>query len=206
MSPAAVACALGAVLFGVAGWLGKRVAGRAYGDLVRYPDGPPALPAADGVFAAVAALIGAAVGLRPTPGWEVALLVFAVFALAVCAATDMRSGRLPDPFTLLPLGVVLAASAVRRDWAPLFGALFVLVPFGALALFSRGRGMGWGDVKLATFGGALLGMSGITAAAAFAALAAFAGGFAGGRLREPIAFGPYLALAIGVSLGLAGSA
>jgi leader peptidase (prepilin peptidase)/N-methyltransferase len=201
-----VACALGAVLFGAAGWLGKRVAVLAYGDLERNPDGPEPLPAADGVFAVAAALIGVAVGLRAPPGWEVALLVLAVFALAVCAATDMRTGRLPDPFTVLPLLVILGASAVRRDWAPLLGALFVLVPFALLAVCSRGRGMGWGDVKLATFGGALLGMSGITAAAMCASIAAYAGSFAAGRLREPIAFGPYLALAIGVTLGLCGSA
>lgn len=206
MATAAVACALGALLFGAAAWLGGRVAAIAYGGLISETDGPAALPVAGGVFAGAGAFIGVAVGLRATPGWEVALFLCAVFALAVCAATDMRAGRLPDPFTLLPLLVTLVASAVRRDWAPLFGALFVFVPFATLALCSRGRGMGWGDVKLATFGGALLGIGGITAAAAFASIAAFAGSLASGRLREPIAFGPYLALAIGATLGLCGSA
>jgi len=62
--------------------------------------------------------------------------------------------------------------------------------------------MGWGDVKLAALGGALVGMGGIALAVVLASAAAFAVGVTGGRARRPIAFGPYLAASIGASLAL----
>ncbi len=65
--------------------------------------------------------------------------------------------------------------------------------------------MGWGDVKLAAFGGALVGIGGITFAVTLAAAAAYFVFAVTGRARRPIAFGPYLAVAIGAFL-LFGSA
>ena len=71
---------------------------------------------------------------------------------------------------------------------------------------SRGRGMGWGDAKLAALGGALLGareaalafMLAAVAAAVIARRAACARDIA----PRPIAFGPYLAAAIVAMLPL----
>jgi prepilin signal peptidase PulO-like enzyme (type II secretory pathway) len=78
--------------------------------------------------------------------------------------------------------------------------VLVALPFALAATLSRGRGMGWGDVKLAALGGALLGAPAATLAFVLAALAAYAGSrFAGDRAR-PIAFAPYLAGGIAVVL------
>jgi leader peptidase (prepilin peptidase)/N-methyltransferase len=125
-----------------------------------------------------------------------------VLSLTVCAATDARTGTIPDLFTLGPLILVLGASAATRDWMPLLGAAFAFVPFAAIALFSRGSGMGWGDVKLAALGGALVGLGGITLAVLLASISAYFWAVAKGRARRPIAFGPYLAATIGAVLGL----
>jgi prepilin signal peptidase PulO-like enzyme (type II secretory pathway) len=62
--------------------------------------------------------------------------------------------------------------------------------------------MGWGDVKLAALGGALVGMAGITLAAGAASLIVVLLSVARRRPRQPIAFGPYLAASIGASLGI----
>jgi leader peptidase (prepilin peptidase)/N-methyltransferase len=198
----ALSGAFGAALFGLAGWLGVLVAQTWYGTLEREADGPPAGAIPTWVFVAAPACLGAIVGVRGALPLQVALLIVAVIALTVCAATDVRMGMIPDAFTLGPLIVVLAVAALERVWMPLFGALFAFVPFAVIAAVSRGRGMGWGDVKLAALGGALVGMGGITLAVAMASLAVCIVGVVSDRARRPIAFGPYLAASIGVALGL----
>jgi len=70
------------------------------------------------------------------------------------------------------------------------------------ALVTRGRGMGWGDAKLAALGGALLGAADATLAFMFAAVAAYVVARLTGGLRNVIAFGPYLATSIAASLAL----
>ena len=199
---AALAVIVGAVLFGAAGRLGTIVADACYGGIERAPDGPPAGAVPAWIFVAAPAALGACVALHADSALTVAVLLVAVLALTVCAQTDVRSGFIPDAFSLGPLVVVLAVAALRHEWEPLWGALFVLVPFGALAAISRGRGMGWGDVKLAVLGGALAGMGGITVAVAVASFAAWIVHASGRRDRQPIAFGPYLVAAIGGSLAL----
>lgn len=194
--------AFGAALFGLAGWLGRLLADTWYGTLEREADGPPAGAIPVWVFVAAPACLGAIVGVRGAMPLQLAVAIVAVIALTVCAATDVRTGMIPDAFTLGPLVVVLAVAALEREWMPLFGAVFAFVPFAGIAAVSRGRGMGWGDVKLATLGGALVGMGGITLAVAMASLAACVVGVVGGRARRPIAFGPYLAASIGAALGL----
>ena len=193
---------VGAAIFGAAGWLGGMLADTWYRAVRSEADGPRPVVVPGWAFIAVPASIGAIVGTRGVGPLQGALLLTAVFALTVCASTDLRAGMLPDLFTLGPLAGVLALSAARRDWMPLLGAAFAFVPFAATAAVSRGRGMGWGDVKLAALGGALIGMGGITLAVALAAAAAFIVGAVQGRAREPIAFGPYLAVSIGAGLAL----
>jgi prepilin signal peptidase PulO-like enzyme (type II secretory pathway) len=202
---AALSGVMGAVLFGAAGCLGKLLSDTLYGAIQRYDDGPLPLDVPMWVFAAASSCIVIAIGLQSPPPAQVAILLFAVLSLTVSAATDVRTGSIPDLFTLTPLIVVLAVSAVRREWTPLLGAMFAFVPFAILAVASRGRGMGWGDVKLAALGGALVGMGGMTLAVALAAIAVTVVARIGGCVRRPIAFGPYLAAAIGASLGLANS-
>ncbi len=192
---------VGALLFGAAGALGRSLADAWYGTVEPASDGPAAVTLPRWLFAAVPACLGVAIGRRGDAPVHLALLLVAVLALSACAATDLRSGTLPDRLTLGPLIVLLAFSALRREWSPVAGAAFVAVPLSLTAAVSRGRGMGWGDVKLAALGGALVGMSGITLAVALAAIAACLVAVLSGRARRPIAFGPYLAVSIAAVLG-----
>ena len=200
-----VAAVAGAAMFGAAGWLGAVLGGSWFKPIEPNADGPPAVLVPPWVFVLLPACVGAAIGLRAPQPLPVAMLLIAVLALTICAATDLRTGLIPDLFTLGPLIAVLALAALRRDWAPPLGALFAFAPFAALAALSRGRGMGWGDVKLAAFGGALVGMGGITVAVAVAAVVAAIVARSGGCGRRPIAFGPYLAASIAAWLGLSSS-
>jgi len=192
----------GAVVFGGAGALGTQIAARLYGSIASESDGPRAHAVPVWAFVVVPAAIGAVVAIGGASPARMVVLVLAACALAVCAATDLRCGIIPDAFTLLPLLAVLLVSAVERDPSAICGAALVVVPFAALAAVSRGRGMGWGDVKLAALGGALAGMAGITLAVAVAAITAAIVGVSGGRARRPIAFGPYLAAAIVATFAL----
>lgn len=199
---ALISALIGAALFGAAGWLGTLLSEALYGKLAPEADGPAAIVVPEWTFIAVAGCVGLFVGMRGESPVHVALLLIAVMSLAACAATDFRAGMIPDLFSLGALLIVLAYAAVQHDWAPLLSALFVFVPFAALAMFSKGRGMGWGDVKLATLGGALVGMVGITLAVGVASISAYIVGRTSGRLKQPIAFGPYLAASIGVALAV----
>ena len=202
---AALPAILCSALFGAAGWLGTVVADARYGAIGSEADGPLSSRIPRTAFLAASGSVGLLVGWHGTAPGHVALLLLAVFSLTVCAATDGRAGFIPDLFTLGPLALVVATGAFEREWNPLWGALFAFVPFAAMALVSRGRGMGWGDVKLAALGGSLAGMGGIAFAVVAASGAAYAVGLATGRARRPIAFGPYLAAAIAVSIALGSS-
>jgi leader peptidase (prepilin peptidase) / N-methyltransferase len=191
-----------AALFGAAGWLGTLLSEALYGTLTPEIDGPEAIAVPAWVLVAASTCVGCFVGFHRDQPAHVAILLIAVLALTVCATTDCRAGMIPDLFSLGPLIVVLAISAVQHDWAPPLGALFVFVPFAAMALFTKGRGMGWGDVKLAALGGALVGMIGIIPAVALASLLAYIVGRTSGHARQPIAFGPYLAASIGAALAV----
>ena len=79
-------------------------------------------------------------------------------------------------------------------------ALFV--PFAVTSAATRGKGMGWGDAKLAALAGAVLGPLGFLAMAV--ACAAAAAGYKVKRIASgPIAMAPYIATAIALALPLA---
>jgi prepilin signal peptidase PulO-like enzyme (type II secretory pathway) len=60
--------------------------------------------------------------------------------------------------------------------------------------------MGWGDVKLATLGGADLGLEASLVAFSLSCLAAAMYAYARGQKDVPIAFAPYLVAAIAIAL------
>jgi len=194
--------ALTALLFAAAGWTGAAIAQALCAGRTPYDDGPAPIAVGRWPFAAVAGCVGLAVALRGEGSAQLAMLVLVVLALAGCTAADLACGALPDALTLLPLAAVLAFGALTYDWMPALGAAFVAVPFAACALLTRGRGMGWGDVKLAALGGALLGARGAAFAFTIAAIAAYVVARATGGVRRPIAFGPYLAASIAAALSM----
>jgi prepilin signal peptidase PulO-like enzyme (type II secretory pathway) len=199
---AVLTTALAALLFGAAGWGGTLVAEALCADRTPYEDGPAPVAFARWPFALASACIGAALAAHGESPARLALLVFVMLALAGCCAADLTCGLLPDPLTLLPLAVVAGTGAIAHDWAPLLSAALVFAPFAIAAVMSRGRGMGWGDAKLAALGGALLGAREAAFAFMLAAIAAAVIGRRMGSMRRPIAFGPYLAAAIVAMLPL----
>lgn len=198
MSPLAVAFA--AALFAAAAWGGTLAAHELCSGRVSHADGPEPVRFARWPFAAAGAAIGIALVLHGEPPARLALLAFAVLCLAGCAAADFACGMLPDLLTLAPLAVTVATALAAGDVGTPAAALLVALPFAGTALVTRGRGMGWGDVKLAALGGALLGAFDATVAFTVAALLAYLLARRSGRTRAPIAFGPYLAGSIAATL------
>ncbi|HMD03403.1 MAG TPA: A24 family peptidase [Candidatus Baltobacteraceae bacterium] len=130
----------------------------------------------------------------------VPFVILGIVSVCLCAAwySDVTYGFIPDYFTLIPLGLVVAAALIERDlnWNLLLSTFAAFLPFGLAALLSKGRGMGWGDSKLAALGGAILGFQMALLTFAAACLALVAVGWLRGRRAEPMAFAPYLAVAI----------
>ncbi|HEY0381974.1 MAG TPA: prepilin peptidase [Candidatus Elarobacter sp.] len=199
---AAVMIALAALLFGAAGWGGTLVADALCAGRAPFDDGPVPVAFARWPFAVAGACIGVALAAQGASPARLALLVFVMLALAGCCAADLSCGLLPDPLTLVPLIVVAGAGIALHDWAPVVSAAFVFAPFALAATLSRGRGMGWGDAKLAALGGALLGAREAAFAFLLAAVAAAVIARRTTGARRPIAFGPYLAAAIVAMLPL----
>ncbi len=174
--------------------------------IVAFVDGPrPGRPRAD-LLVAGAALVGGALAFRHPDARSLALGALLVASVVACTYCDVARGIVPDFFTLVPLAVLGAACAVERDAWPALAALAVAAPFALVALLSRGRGMGWGDVKFAALAGGVLGIESAIVAFSVASLAAAAFAVARGRREEPIAFVPYLAGSAAVALAVAGSA
>ena len=180
-------------LFAAAAWTGMLLAETLCVDRKPAEDGPQPIAFKRWPFIVCAAALGAVVGLQGVSPFHAGICTIAVLALAGCTAADLSCGLLPDVLTLGPLGVVVACGIALHSWSPAIGALVVFAPFAAIAIFSKGRGMGWGDVKLAAFGGAFLGVRGATLAFVLAAIAAYVVARRSGHSKQPIAFGPYLA-------------
>jgi leader peptidase (prepilin peptidase)/N-methyltransferase len=133
---------------------------------------------------------------------------FACLALIVGAVADARTGYLFDAITL-PAAVVTATLAVAAGSASeaTAGVILLVGIFGAVAVFSRGRAIGLGDVKAMYAIGAGFGPAKaivILFAASVSGLAVTAlarcferRGMAGCR---EIRFGPYLAIGSSVAL------
>jgi prepilin signal peptidase PulO-like enzyme (type II secretory pathway) len=200
-----LACIADAGAFAALAFLGTRLARIVVSGAVPFDDGPvPGRPAVAAIVAA-AASAGLAVAVRGAAAPELGMgCILAVALSAICYA-DVTCGLVPDVFTLAPLGAALASDALLRQWSGPISAALVAAPFGIAAQRSRGRGMGWGDVKLVALGAAVLGAQAALVAFALACFAAV--GIAFFRKRHtPIAFAPYLVAAIGATAALRGIA
>jgi len=191
-----------AAVFAVAAWCGTLTAEWLCAGRAPFDDGPTPVTVPRWPFALAGACIALALVFQGASGPHLTVVAFMLFALAGCAAADLRCGILPDMLTLPPLALIVGMGYARHDYGPAVGGAIVFVPFALAALATRGRGMGWGDVKLAALGGALLGAADATLAFLFAAVAAYAVARLTGGLRTVIAFGPYLATSIAASLAL----
>lgn len=118
---------------------------------------------------------------------------------------DFEQQIIPDLFTLLGIAVVIVFNILTGSTflfsgilAGFLSAFFLLF----IHLITRGRGMGLGDVKFAILGGMLMGLNMIFV---WLFLAFLTGGVVGiililgkrAGLKDQIAFGPFLILALG---------
>jgi prepilin signal peptidase PulO-like enzyme (type II secretory pathway) len=190
----------GAVVFG-----GAALAGVVFAECyrgIRLCGAPPQSEPPVLWMAASCMLVGAYVTVHASLP---AMLVLWFVLASLCAiwCTDARSGIIPDATTLIPLAVVLAFGATQHNWYSLASAAFIVVPFAIAASATKGMGMGWGDVKLAALGGAVLGVQLAIIMFCIACAAAAIPALVRRRGRIPIALGPYLVCAILAGVPLA---
>jgi prepilin signal peptidase PulO-like enzyme (type II secretory pathway) len=201
-----VLVALGvAGMFAAAALAGVYLARRVCAGVIPFDDGPRAGRAPAALLVAVAAAAGVVETMRGVAGVELGIVAALMCVLVAIWCSDVRCGIVPDAFTLLPLGALLVAAVVMQQWWVIVSAAIVFVPFAGAAVASRGRGMGWGDVKLVALGGAVLGYEPAILGFGLACTAAVLVALARRRGSEPIAFAPYLVAAIAIPLVLRGA-
>ena len=188
--------------FAASAFAGARYASTLCRSRVPFPDGPAPIDVPEWPFPVIAAAVGVACALHGVSLQQLAVLLPASAALSACALADFRRGFVPDSCTIVPLAAIVVAAVLTRDAFPLIGAAFVGVPFAAAAIFSRGEGMGWGDVKLAALGGALLGARDAFLAVLGACAAAWVWSVLRRRVAKPTALAPYLVTAVAFALAL----
>jgi len=183
---------LGAILFACAAIAGLSAAAAICARVTGYEDGPqPGTPPVVALVAG-AALIGGIAGAHTDPA-RLGLIAVVTAAFVAAWYCDVARGVVPDVFSVGPLLVMGGLAFVWHDPRMIVSSLIVVVPFAIFAYLSRGRGMGWGDVKLAAVAGALLGASNALLALALATFAAAVGAkFRRDTTNAPIAFAPYL--------------
>ncbi len=194
------AIGLTGMIFACATFLVMQLAAKICAGVVPFEDGPRTGEPPVAVLLVGSFCVGLLVGYRAAPPSMLAIELVLVAALAGAWYSDVRCGIVPDYFTLLPLALVLGVSLLTRNFAPLVSAAIVFLPFAGAAFFSKGRGMGWGDVKLATLGAAVLPIEAAILAFAGACFAAVCVALVRKRRGEPIAFAPYLAGAIALGM------
>lgn len=188
--------------FGLFAYAGSLVAGVFYADLPVLADGPaPQVPPIRTIVI-LSAILGALCAARNVPPASLAIIALVCGVMAAIWCTDMTHGIIPDALTLIPLGAVILANLYASHWFAAVAAIVPAVPFAFLAWRTKGVGMGWGDVKLAALGGALVGMQDAMLAFALAGVVAVVVTKLRGNASRPLAFAPYLAAAIVVPLVL----
>lgn len=192
------------LLFGCAGYLSVEWGAAVCRWVQPFEDGPQPGKPPTAYLIGGAALVGAVLAVQGATIPQLGLAALVTAALAGCWYCDVRVGIVPDYFTMIPLGVLLIVAFALGQWGTIVSAVVVTIPFALAALFSRGRGMGWGDVKLVALGGAALGMQAAIVAFSAACFIAVAVAFLRKRKSDPIPFAPYLAGAMALSLAFSG--
>ncbi len=116
-------------------------------------------------------------------------------SLLVIFVADLKYQIIPD--SMVVMGVIGVIGAIGVTGENILAGAGVSAFFLLLWLVTRGKGMGFGDVKLAFFMGLLLGFPNIIIASYLAFLTGAASGvililLGKKKLKEKIAFGPFL--------------
>jgi prepilin signal peptidase PulO-like enzyme (type II secretory pathway) len=199
-----IATLLGAFFFAAAGVVGALLGVTFADNLESLPDGPPAVKAPIPLLILGCAVIGAVITGRTFSSPQLVMLAIVCVALVAIWIVDARRGIVPDAFTIGPIVIVLLLAIFQHTLPYYAYDLLVVIPFAVAAYLSKGRGMGWGDVKLVALGCVTLGLKWAIIASMGACLALVAVHYArrGGK-GVPVAFAPYLTAAIGVAIPLA---
>lgn len=191
---------LGALFFAAASYLGIILAATIVSRIRPFDDGPePGTPSAPAIVIS-SGVIGAIITSHLSSAPQIAFFAILCVALAGVWYADVRCGIIPDALTLGPLVAIAMVAVLQADWALFASILIPTIPFAVAAYLSKGRGMGWGDVKLVALGGAVLGAQIATLAFALACGAAVVLAYLKKRTGQPIAFGPYLVGAIALTI------
>lgn len=138
---------------------------------------------------------------------DILFKLFVICVLVILFIIDLKIGLLPDrityPAIVFASFYLISVAAVTSVWTPLIWSFLSGVIaagfFAMLIILTRGRGMGWGDVKYVLFLGLALGFPDIVAAIFLAFLlgaivAIFLLILGKKRFGQTIPFGPFLSL------------
>jgi len=191
-----------AVVFAGATYLGMELSAAAGSRLYAGRETSP-FPRAARITLMVAAALMGTIAAAGKADWQ-ALTLAAIVCVSLSASWHSSAvyHKIPDFFTLVPLGAVMIAAAVQMEWFLILGAIVPFVPFAAMAYLTKGRGFDWDDAKIAALGGALLGIETSIFVLAGACIVAVAIAVGRKRTREPIVIAPYMIGAIGAALAL----
>jgi prepilin signal peptidase PulO-like enzyme (type II secretory pathway) len=164
--------------------------------------GPPPQQLHPAIPIALSALVGFLLGLHGASPMQTAIVALLCVPLNGAWYADARKGIVPDAFTLIPLALVACAVVLHHTWFVAISGLVTGGAFAIAALLSRGRGMGWGDAKLAALAGALLGLPWSVGVLGLACFAATVVSVIRTRGTQPIAFAPYIVIAVLADIGL----
>jgi leader peptidase (prepilin peptidase) / N-methyltransferase len=158
------------------------------------------------------ALVGALTAWRFGFGWQGGAAIFLTWVLLLLTLIDLRTQLLRDIITqpLLWLGLLLNLGGLFTTLpaavlGAVFGYLSLWIIFHVFRLLTGKEGMGYGDFKLLALLGAWLGWQVLPLVLLLSALLGAVVGLAliiwgGHDRRQPIPFGPWLALAGWVAL------
>ncbi|MGD0472538.1 MAG: prepilin peptidase [Candidatus Velthaea sp.] len=190
-----------ALAFGIFAFAGILIA-KTYFNGAPIADGPPVAEPPVIALLIAAAVAGGICAYRGMPPSALGIVAASCALMAAIWYTDVTRGIVPDSLTLVPLIALIIAGFLTGRWYVAVVAAVPAAPFAFMAWRTKGIGMGWGDVKLAALGGALLGMKDAMLAFAVVSIVAIVIAKIQRREKQPLAFAPYLATAIIIPLVL----
>ena len=158
----------------------------------RLEDGPAPVKLHPSIPVALFAFVGIMLAGRGANIRELGLIALLGIPLTGAWYSDAIKGLVPDVFTLIPLGVIGVTIIVQHAWGIATSVDVIFVAFAVSAWFSKGRGMGWGDAKLAALCAAVLGLPVGLLTLAAACFAATAFSVVRDRGTKPVAFAPFI--------------
>ncbi len=150
----------------------------------------------------VGALVASLYATRESTPIAFVRLGLVLVSLAFAVTADLRVGTVPVAVMAPLIALTAAIEIATHQTASVLAACVVLVPFAFASAWTRGRGLGAGDVQIAALGA--LALSPILGMIAFAGACFGAAGVTLARRSESrrLTFSPYLATTIAVSLAL----